>query len=332
MNAVGAYDDQLICDLQACKAHLFQSVSGSSSLFYLKKEHAKMKKSFDHAFKYKLSTSLIIVGDSGDEVLLLIRSVLDSYKNEAISSNGGRFSKLKNYTARVSGSTQLSDHEALVDMANQFMVRNEKDSNVNLALEDLEDLFTHCRQDGVPAIIVLEDFHVFAQRQRQTLIYTLLDLMHKKELLFMIVGVTDHADVNTRLEKRVISRLNAQYVFLPCASGLDICESLSKMFALPETEDGAREGGGGVGGPGRGVSRAFAVQFNAQVHSLFGTYSRSVIEAEAKAEPGADSGAEAEAEGGGSDQEEDAISEANFEAGRILPLMQIHREWGRGIE
>jgi Cdc6-like AAA superfamily ATPase len=193
MNVVSAYDadDQLICDLQACKAHLFNTVSGSSSLFYLKKEHAKMKKSFDYAFKYKLSSSLIVVGSSGDETLLLIKSVLDSYKNDAILSSTSnhtidRFSKLKNYTARVSGSMQLSDHEALVDMANQFMVRNEKDSNANLALEDLEELFKHCRQDGIPAIIVLEDFHVFAKRSRQTLIYTLLDLMHKKEMLFMV--------------------------------------------------------------------------------------------------------------------------------------------------
>lgn len=186
-------EEQLVTNLLATKRILFESLVGNSGFSHLHKERAKIKKAFDHAFIQKLSTSLIVVGGSSNESLTLVRSVLESYssgsfKAAALSS---RFTKNKNYTARVNGSSQQSDHEALVDMANQFLLRNERDTNINIALEDLEDHFKQCRLDGIPAIIVLEDFHAFAKRPRQTLIYTLLDLMHKKDLLFTVSGCFD---------------------------------------------------------------------------------------------------------------------------------------------
>jgi len=186
MNA--ADSDALYSDVKAAKKLLFQSLQGTDGLRYLDEERVKIKKSFDHAFVHKLSTSLILVGRSSNECIMLVRSVLNSYTSDSfvVSSTSQRHSKIKNYTARVSGASQLSDHEALIDMANQFLLRNEKEANVNMALEDLEDHFKQCRLDGIPAIIVLEDFHAFAKRNRQTLIYTLLDLMHNKSLLFTV--------------------------------------------------------------------------------------------------------------------------------------------------
>ena len=180
--------DVLYSDVKAAKKLLFQSLQGTDGLQYLDEERIKIKKSFDHAFVHKLSTSLILVGRSSNECIMLVRSVLNSYTSDSfvVSSTSQRHSKIKNYTARVSGASQLSDHEALIDMANQFLLRNEKEANVNMALEDLEDHFKQCRLDGIPAIIVLEDFHAFAKRNRQTLIYTLLDLMHNKSLLFTV--------------------------------------------------------------------------------------------------------------------------------------------------
>lgn len=181
--------DELYADVKASKKILYQSLQGTDGLEYLSEERTKIKKSFDHAFVHKLSTSLILVGRSSNECIMLVRSVLDSYASDSFSSSSAsslRHSKVKNYTARVSGASLLSDHEALIDMANQFLLRNEREANVNIALEDLEEHFRQCRLDGIPAIIVLEDFHAFAKRNRQTLIYTLLDLMHNKALLFTV--------------------------------------------------------------------------------------------------------------------------------------------------
>ena len=196
------FTDELVADVYTTKKVLFQNIAEkSNSPSYLNKERTKMKKSFDYAFQYKLSTSLIVIGRSCDEAVMLIRSTLGLYQDKSfcISDTSGRFAKFKNYTARINGSLLLTDHEAIVDMANQFLVRNEKEANVNSALEDLEEHFKQCRQDGIPALIILEDFHVFAKRKRQTLIYTLLDFMHKKELLFM-VSIRVHLVINILIE------------------------------------------------------------------------------------------------------------------------------------
>lgn len=184
-------DEELVNDLLATKKALFESLVSNAGFSHLLKERVKIKQAFDHAFVQKLSTSLIVVGCSSNESISLVRSVLESYTTDSFKAAAlsTRFAKTKNYTARVNGSSQLTDHEALVDMANQFMLRNERDTNINVALEDLEDHFKQCRLDGIPAIIVLEDFHAFAKRSRQTLIYTLLDLMHKKELLFTVTYI-----------------------------------------------------------------------------------------------------------------------------------------------
>ena len=120
------------------------------------------------------------------------------------------------------GNTQ--DHEALLSIANQLLLRRHTDKEVNAALEDLEIYFKQCRLDGVPAIIIIEDFHVFAFKKRQTLVYTLLDYMHKQEMLFMMIGITPRADTLMKLEKRVVSRLNAQYIYLPQITRKEICQ------------------------------------------------------------------------------------------------------------
>jgi len=399
------FDDQQLSDLQETRDILYQNMARGSGLFYLEKERAKMKKSFHHAFEYKLSTSLIVVGSSAEQAFSLIRSVLESYSHISelvlIKPDADKYTKRKNYTARVCGSLLFNDHEALIDMANQFMIRNEKDTNLNLALEDLEEHFKQCRMDGIPAVIVLEDFHVFAKRKRQTLIYTLLDLMHKKEMLFMIVGVTDHADVDTKLEKRVLSRLNAQYVFMPTPMGQHISEYLHNVFTIPSSaiiddDDSnnaavvtARNGTGSNGkrskqrttprrscrtatspmiaedediyeefnhGPidctsSACISQTYALAFNQRVAEFFGRYEtkESVPVSPTTARTGTIyTREEVDDAGCGEIKEEDGMIEVeqeegngssnggekafSFVSGSLLPLLQMHREWGRDIE
>lgn len=54
------------------------------------------------------------------------------------------------------------------------------------ALEDLEDFFRQCRLEGRPAVVVVEELQEFVRREKQILIYTLLDLMHRSDLLFTV--------------------------------------------------------------------------------------------------------------------------------------------------
>jgi hypothetical protein len=55
-------------------------------------------------------------------------------------------------------------------------------------------------------------------------------------LLFCIqlIGTTKSADVNYLLEKRVLSRFSAQFVYIPPSNATDICAVLSTRLTLPE--------------------------------------------------------------------------------------------------
>ena len=120
-----------------------------------------------------------------------------------------------------------------------------KDRNIVVALEDLEDHFKQCYLNGTPAVIVLEDIDIFATREKQVLIYTLLDFMHRKDQLLVVIGTTSKAHLPTLLEKRTASRLNAQFVYVPPATGRDVCQVMSRCLTLPiEDAQGQAQGQG----------------------------------------------------------------------------------------
>ena len=71
---------------------------------------------------------------------------------------------------------------------------------------------------------------------------------YRKDLLFVLIGTTNNAAIHTLFEKRIISRRNAQYVYLPCPSAEDICQDMSKkmtLLLLPSSgsSSGSRSGG-----------------------------------------------------------------------------------------
>ena len=108
-----------------------------------------------------------------------------------------------------------------------------------VALEDLEEHFKLCYHNGTPAVIVLEDIDIFATREKQVLIYTLLDFMHRKDQLLVVVGTTSRAHLPTLLEKRTASRLNAQFVYVAPSTGK---RYLSDLKYMPKFEHERNEG------------------------------------------------------------------------------------------
>ena len=48
-----------------------------------------------------------------------------------------------------------------------------------------------CRFDCQPAVIIVEELQEFSKREKQVLIYTLLDLMHREDLLFVVSSLLE---------------------------------------------------------------------------------------------------------------------------------------------
>ena len=133
------------------------------------------------ALKQQLSSSMLVMG-STHLGLTLTKEVIESIPEFQINDSN----KDKNYVAHINSSLVDSDQEAIVELSSQFIVRGSGDKEVNAALEDLENHFQQCRLDGRPAVIIIEGFEMFAVKKRQTVIYTLLDLMHNKKLYFIV--------------------------------------------------------------------------------------------------------------------------------------------------
>lgn len=128
-----------------------------------------------------------------------------------------------------------------------------------------------------------------------------------------LIGITTRADVHCKLEKRVLSRLHAQYVYLSEPSPGTVCQYLYDTLMLPDpsrrrkkrrahntsdctspTTTTAAVGGGDLGdqyvytnfdsdndGDGEGarkglmISREHRLAHNAHVRKLFGSYQRN---------------------------------------------------------
>lgn len=72
-------------------------------------------------------------------------------------------------------------------LAEQLM--SVKSASFGLNFEALQTCFKHSCIDGSPTIIIVDDIHEFASRPRQVLLYALLDLIHRKECLFMVMVI-----------------------------------------------------------------------------------------------------------------------------------------------
>jgi hypothetical protein len=109
-----------------------------------------------------------------------------------------------------------------------------------------------------------------------------------------MIGTTKSADVNYLLEKRVLSRFSAQFVYIPPSIASDICIALSKRLTLPSDFGGQCSGEKKSTTSGTKADRSSSAssryssyrnRFNAQIVSCFGpipkdpqgnSYSRAV--------------------------------------------------------
>eukprot|EP00981_Chlorochromonas_danica_P008652 scaffold2266_cov166-Ochromonas_danica.AAC.2 len=125
--------------------------------------------------------------------------------------------------ATIDGSVYEQDSDALIDIVNQFVLNRPHERQLQASLEDFEEYLQHCHLEGLPAVLFLENFHIFAARRRQTLLYTLLDQLHRPDHFFLLILHSASVSITSRLEKRVISRLNS----LPILFGSPTAEAVA---------------------------------------------------------------------------------------------------------
>lgn len=88
--------------------------------------------------------------------------------------------------ARISGDVQSIDHDAMAAIARQLQICTSSD-NFSLCVEALQKHFEESRRRQIPTVLLLDAVHHYARSSRQTLLYTLLDLMHRRDFYFLVV-------------------------------------------------------------------------------------------------------------------------------------------------
>lgn len=178
------------------------------------------------------SGSIIVLGWNNSAKKYLIQSSISSFQS---SLNSSETTRVEIPIASVNGSLCDSNEIALCALANQLTSRSITNKDFDNALKDLEACFKKSKIKNIPTVIILEDIHRFASsryKTKQLLIYALVDLLHRPDLFFVLIGTTSNVYINQVFEKRVSSRLNAQYVILGALTQTQVCSQLKEFLSI----------------------------------------------------------------------------------------------------
>ncbi|KAJ4360059.1 origin recognition complex subunit 4 [Didymosphaeria variabile] len=85
-------------------------------------------------------------------------------------------------------------------------------------------------------VFVMDEFDLFAQHPRQTLLYNLFDIAQSRKAPIAVLGLTTHIDVANSLEKRVKSRFSHRYVHISLAKTFTAFQEICKANLLVQPE------------------------------------------------------------------------------------------------
>lgn len=85
-------------------------------------------------------------------------------------------------------------------------------------------------------IFIIDEFDLFAQHPRQTLLYNLFDIAQSRKAPIAVLGLTTRIDVIDSLEKRVKSRFSHRYVHLRLAKTFTAFQEICKAGLVIEPE------------------------------------------------------------------------------------------------
>ncbi|KAH7063951.1 origin recognition complex subunit 4 C-terminus-domain-containing protein [Paraphoma chrysanthemicola] len=186
--------------------------------------------------------SMLVIGARGSGKTVLVNKVL----SEMTKDNGGEF-----HVVRLNGFLHTDDKIALREIWRQLgkEMDTEDDGsgpgkNYADTLTTLLALLSHpsehtgkvTDQVAKAVIFVIDEFELFAQHPRQTLLYNLFDIAQSRKAPIAVLGLTTRIDVMNTLEKRVKSRFSHRYVHLSLAKSFTAFLKVCKACLMVETK------------------------------------------------------------------------------------------------
>jgi origin recognition complex subunit 4 len=163
--------------------------------------------------------SMLVIGARSSGKTSLVDSVIDDISAEH---------RDKFHVVRLNGFMHTDDKLALRDTWRQLGREMEVDDDLTSKTNNYADtlssllaLLSHNSESddsntaSKSVVFVLEEFDLFTQHPRQTLLYNLFDIAQARKAPIAVLGLTTKIDVVEALEKRVKSRFSHRYVHLP---------------------------------------------------------------------------------------------------------------------
>lgn len=124
------------------------------------------------------------------------------------------------YIIRISAYLYKDDLQCIKSIYSQLYNYIETDEKMptNLLLNDyiirLEELLVKINDEKKQTILIIENVEKFCLQNKQNLLYTLFDLLHKKSICINIICLTNVLDITQTLEKRIKSRFTFEMIYI----------------------------------------------------------------------------------------------------------------------
>ncbi|KAG5437877.1 hypothetical protein PCANB_000592 [Pneumocystis canis] len=246
------------------KNHILEKLTGRKHvpIIGLESEYTKLREMLYQTVNLGESNSCLIVGPKSSGKSNILDTAIIS-----LNEFSSQF-----FVVRLNGIIQTDDKLALKEIARQLNVKMNLDDQENITSNFSDNLFkiltilSHPKEldlvnddkssgefdtyydpsssnniTSVSVIFVLDNFDLFTQHYRQTLLYNLFDISQTRKAPIAVIGLTCALDSVESLEKRVKSRFshriiqirypdNLELFIKICRAGLTIdCELLSEL-------------------------------------------------------------------------------------------------------
>ena len=196
----------------------------------------------EHTVTAGEGNSMLLIGARGSGKTALVNKVLA----EVSKDNGHEY-----HVVRLNGFVHTDDKIALREIWRQLgkeMELEEEGGGVGKNYADtlttLLALLSHpsehtgeyTDQVAKAVIFIMDEFDLFAQHPRQTLLYNLFDIAQSRKAPIAVLGLTTRIDVANSLEKRVKSRFSHRYAHLSLAKTFTAFQEICKANLLVQPD------------------------------------------------------------------------------------------------
>ncbi|CAO3668600.1 unnamed protein product [Rhizopus stolonifer] len=154
------------------------------------------------------SNSCLLFGNRGTGKTTLVRTALRDLK--------------KTYpdfcVVQLNGLTETTNRLALSEISRQLLTEQDQQERSFVSFADSFDYLLSILKSGqknsLPIVFILDEFDLFAQHPKQTLLYNLFDAAQSARNPMAVIGLTCRLDALDLLEKRVKSRFSHRQIYL----------------------------------------------------------------------------------------------------------------------